>query len=112
MGNEKEVVKKIAMFENSGWISLLKSTTAKKLNVDQSEVDDVPQNLSPAPEFLPNWILPPGWEKRESREGRFYYVDHNTRSTSWNHPSTHRLEVLPAMDDETQDESGDESIFR
>jgi hypothetical protein len=32
--------------------------------------------------------LPVGWERREDNFGRTYYVDHNTRSTSWNRPST------------------------
>jgi E3 ubiquitin-protein ligase NEDD4 len=31
--------------------------------------------------------LPAGWERREDNLGRTYYVDHNTRSTSWNRPS-------------------------
>ncbi|KAI1008144.1 E3 ubiquitin-protein ligase [Podosphaera aphanis] len=31
--------------------------------------------------------LPPGWERREDNLGRTYYVDHNTRSTSWNRPN-------------------------
>lgn len=31
--------------------------------------------------------LPTGWERREDNLGRTYYVDHNTRSTSWNRPS-------------------------
>jgi hypothetical protein len=32
-------------------------------------------------------ILPAGWERREDNLGRIYYVDHNTRSTSWTRPS-------------------------
>lgn len=31
--------------------------------------------------------LPPGWEERVTRDGRPYYVDHNTRTTSWERPS-------------------------
>lgn len=30
--------------------------------------------------------LPPGWEMRYDMYGRRYYVDHNTRSTSWERP--------------------------
>lgn len=33
--------------------------------------------------------LPAGWERREDNLGRTYYVDHNTRSTTWQRPSTH-----------------------
>ncbi|BFZ59886.1 hypothetical protein YB2330_000908 [Saitoella coloradoensis] len=32
--------------------------------------------------------LPPGWERRTDNLGRTYYVDHNTRSTTWTRPST------------------------
>lgn len=32
--------------------------------------------------------LPAGWERREDNLGRTYYVDHNTRSTTWQRPST------------------------
>lgn len=31
--------------------------------------------------------LPPGWERREDNLGRTYYVDHNTRTTTWARPS-------------------------
>lgn len=30
--------------------------------------------------------LPPGWERREDHLGRKYYVDHNTRQTTWIRP--------------------------
>ncbi|KAK9338234.1 hypothetical protein V1521DRAFT_416598 [Lipomyces starkeyi] len=32
--------------------------------------------------------LPTGWERRTDNLGRTYYVDHNTRSTTWTRPST------------------------
>ena len=32
--------------------------------------------------------LPAGWERRVDNLGRTYYVDHNTRTTTWNRPST------------------------
>lgn len=31
--------------------------------------------------------LPPGWERRTDNLGRTYYVDHNTRNTTWTRPS-------------------------
>ncbi|XP_077144642.1 NEDD4-like E3 ubiquitin-protein ligase WWP2 [Ranitomeya variabilis] len=31
--------------------------------------------------------LPPGWEKRVDNRGRYYYVDHNTRTTTWQRPT-------------------------
>ncbi|ESK87022.1 nedd4-like e3 ubiquitin-protein ligase wwp1 [Moniliophthora roreri MCA 2997] len=31
--------------------------------------------------------LPPGWEKRfDSRSRAYYYIDHNTRTTTWDDP--------------------------
>ena len=35
------------------------------------------------PDSLP---LPPGWERGISPDGEVYYIDHNTKSTSWTHP--------------------------
>lgn len=32
--------------------------------------------------------LPPGWERKTDSFGRTYYVDHNTRSTTWKRPAT------------------------
>lgn len=32
--------------------------------------------------------LPAGWERREDNLGRTYYVDHNTRTTTWTRPSS------------------------
>jgi len=31
--------------------------------------------------------LPPGWERRTDNHGRPFYVDHNTRRTTWNAPT-------------------------
>jgi len=43
--------------------------------------------------------LPEGWERRKDNLGRTYYVDHNTRSMSWNRPTASTpsadLEELP-----------------
>ena len=30
--------------------------------------------------------LPQGWEERKDRNGRSYYVDHTTRTTTWERP--------------------------
>ena len=34
--------------------------------------------------------LPHGWEMRKSKDGRKYYVDHNTKTTTWDHPLSAR----------------------
>ncbi|KAI8501368.1 E3 ubiquitin-protein ligase nedd4, partial [Branchiostoma belcheri] len=31
--------------------------------------------------------MPQGWEERQDANGRTYYVDHNTRQTTWHRPS-------------------------
>jgi hypothetical protein len=30
--------------------------------------------------------LPPGWEEKRTPKGKVYYVDHNTRTTTWDRP--------------------------
>lgn len=34
-----------------------------------------------------NTPLPHGWESRRDQRGRVYYVDHNTRTTTWQRPT-------------------------
>lgn len=36
--------------------------------------------------------LPAGWEMRRDTRGRIYYVDHNTRTTTWQRPNSERLQ--------------------
>lgn len=36
--------------------------------------------------------LPPGWERRTDNFGRTYYVDHNTRTTTWKRPTLDQTE--------------------
>ncbi|XP_032273373.1 E3 ubiquitin-protein ligase NEDD4 isoform X3 [Phoca vitulina] len=39
------------------------------------------------PVFLPTSSgLPPGWEEKQDERGRSYYVDHNSRTTTWTKP--------------------------
>ncbi|THH19669.1 hypothetical protein EUX98_g8726 [Antrodiella citrinella] len=45
--------------------------------------------------------LPGGWERRIDPLGRTYYVDHNTRSTTWNRPSASQTVNTNAQDGET-----------
>ncbi|CAF1292780.1 unnamed protein product [Rotaria magnacalcarata] len=37
--------------------------------------------------------LPPGWEVRTDNSGRTYYVDHNRRRTTWNHPNSQNANI-------------------
>ncbi|PPQ89104.1 hypothetical protein CVT25_006476 [Psilocybe cyanescens] len=45
--------------------------------------------------------LPPGWERRIDPLGRTYYVDHNTRTTTWNRPSASAAVNNSTQDNET-----------
>jgi E3 ubiquitin-protein ligase NEDD4 len=45
--------------------------------------------------------LPPGWERRIDPLGRTYYVDHNSRSTTWNRPSANQAANHHAQEGET-----------
>ncbi|XP_018614279.1 NEDD4-like E3 ubiquitin-protein ligase WWP1 [Scleropages formosus] len=45
--------------------------------------------------------LPPGWEQRKDLHGRTYYVDHNTRTTTWERP-----QPLPAGWERRVDDRG------
>jgi atrophin-1 interacting protein 5 (WW domain-containing E3 ubiquitin protein ligase 1) len=40
---------------------------------------------------LEQQALPPGWEERVDARGRVYYVDHNTRITTWTPPTASHL---------------------
>ncbi|XP_063105308.1 E3 ubiquitin-protein ligase NEDD4 isoform X2 [Cavia porcellus] len=41
--------------------------------------------------------LPPGWEEKQDERGRVYYVDHNSRTTTWTKPTVQAtLEASPA----------------
>ncbi|KAJ8911507.1 hypothetical protein NQ315_014432 [Exocentrus adspersus] len=51
--------------------------TVPNVNVTTSDTDESRAESEP---------LPPGWEMRFDTYGRRYYVDHNTRSTSWERP--------------------------
>jgi hypothetical protein len=48
--------------------------------------------------------LPAGFEARVSEAGKTYYVDHNTKTTSWVHPRAH--DGLPSPFERDFDEKG------
>lgn len=56
-----------------------------------SQPNGIPQQARPNGTFSPfedaQGRLPAGWERREDNLGRTYYVDHNTRTTSWQRPT-------------------------
>ncbi|KAI9446810.1 ubiquitin-protein ligase [Lactarius indigo] len=64
-----------------------------------------PAGVSAGPNFNPTedqyGPLPPGWERRIDPLGRTYYVDHNSRSTTWNRPSSNQAANHHAQEGET-----------
>jgi E3 ubiquitin-protein ligase NEDD4 len=44
------------------------------------------QTVTPSNTNYPDIPLPLGWEERRTPEGRTYFVDHHTRTTTWNDP--------------------------
>ncbi|KAG8899505.1 hypothetical protein FRB99_006689 [Tulasnella sp. 403] len=49
--------------------------------------------------------LPPGWERRVDHLGRTYYVDHNTRTTTWNRPNHNHVASNAAATTQTETEA-------
>ncbi|KAE8617658.1 hypothetical protein XENTR_v10009154 [Xenopus tropicalis] len=47
------------------------------------------EELPTVPVLLPTSSgLPPGWEEKHDDKGRSYYIDHNSRTTTWEKPSS------------------------
>jgi hypothetical protein len=82
------------------WHGLLRTfANAKSLRLTGDHVRDLFRSLQFHEEELPLDLLPklrvpiqlekglpPGWEGRLTRNGRLYFVDHNTRTTTWGDP--------------------------
>lgn len=43
---------------------------------------------------MSNTGLPDGWEQKIDKQGRVYYMDHNTRSTTWTRPAPPVVAIL------------------
>ncbi|KAL7887601.1 hypothetical protein AOLI_G00053220 [Acnodon oligacanthus] len=54
--------------------------------VDNGTATDGAKPRQQAPSSGVSDPLPPGWEQRKDPHGRTYYVDHNTRTTTWERP--------------------------
>ncbi|XP_077975841.1 E3 ubiquitin-protein ligase HECW2-like [Styela clava] len=59
-----------------------------------SRTDITPENEKPSQEGLP-----PHWEACRDRHGRIFYVDHQNRTTQWNHPT---LSPTPSASGESE----------
>ncbi|EER34982.1 E3 ubiquitin--protein ligase RSP5 [Candida tropicalis MYA-3404] len=49
--------------------------------------------------------LPPGWERRTDNFGRTYYVDHNSRTTTWQRPTLDQSETERGQQRQTETEA-------
>ncbi|KAG7230496.1 hypothetical protein INR49_024605 [Caranx melampygus] len=47
-------------------------------------------------QFAASSGLPPGWEEKRDSKGRRYYVNHNSRITTWTRPLIQKTSELPA----------------
>ena len=43
----------------------------------------------------PDTDLPPNWSMQIAPNGRTFYIDHNTKTTTWNHPVTNKPSPIP-----------------
>ncbi|XP_064409859.1 NEDD4-like E3 ubiquitin-protein ligase WWP1 isoform X1 [Latimeria chalumnae] len=62
------------------------STTTEGAKPRQSTNDASAEPVRQQPSSINSEPLPPGWEQRKDPHGRTYYVDHNTRTTTWERP--------------------------
>ncbi|XP_076358019.1 NEDD4-like E3 ubiquitin-protein ligase WWP2 isoform X1 [Tachypleus tridentatus] len=62
------------------------SHTTDNTNQGGSSANKLPRSFGPGVSSNEEDPLPPGWEVRHTPEGLKYYVDHNTRSTTWERP--------------------------
>ncbi|XP_063066699.1 E3 ubiquitin-protein ligase NEDD4-like isoform X3 [Engraulis encrasicolus] len=92
--------------ELPGPSSAVQSHLSSRLR-SSSMTDGVSEQAQPPPPTSPsaNYALttpglPPGWEERKDAKGRTYYVNHNSRTTTWTRP------IVQATEDGASTSSG------
>lgn len=86
-------------------IQISTKTHSPITNPGPTHVSGVTDKLTQAKEDSSN-LLPPGWERRRSVSGEVYYVDHNTRTTTWDLPLTSTVAQLLGGWEERQTAEG------
>ncbi|XP_019389071.1 PREDICTED: E3 ubiquitin-protein ligase NEDD4 isoform X1 [Crocodylus porosus] len=67
----------------SGQPALYTNHSSRRSSLQTYRVEEQPA----LPVLLPTSSgLPPGWEERQDEKGRSYYIDHNSRTTTWIKP--------------------------
>ncbi|KKY23428.1 hypothetical protein UCRPC4_g02943 [Phaeomoniella chlamydospora] len=67
------------------WTDPRTTSSTSPLSSSPSRESPSPSKI-PSPDPYPNSSLPPGWEVKYTPAGYPYYVDHNTRMTTWVDP--------------------------
>ncbi|KAG1065748.1 hypothetical protein G6F41_009017 [Rhizopus arrhizus] len=73
----------------NGTDTLAPSAAASSAGESSQASPSLPHTATPTEE---SDDLPPGWERRVDHLGRPYYVDHNTRTTTWKRPSSRTVQ--------------------
>ncbi|CAI8004124.1 E3 ubiquitin-protein ligase NEDD4-like [Geodia barretti] len=74
-----------------------KTTTWEKPRLQERHIVPVATRTAQPVAVEQDSSLPEGWEERRTGEGRVYYVDHNTQTTSWDHPNSKKEDLLGPM---------------
>ncbi|KAM8895215.1 E3 ubiquitin-protein ligase NEDD4 isoform 2-T2 [Spinachia spinachia] len=71
----------------------ISSHSSRRGSAQTSTGEEHPVNLVHIPTSAG---LPPGWEEKRDNKGRRYFVNHNSRSTSWTRPLIQKTTEAPA----------------
>ena len=80
---------------HSFWCIFISAGADVKEEEAIKENESLPLEIEPyrkTPVLFFDSDLPPGWEMRRDPSGRDYYVDHNTRRTTWQRPNNDSFE--------------------
>ncbi|XP_072310896.1 E3 ubiquitin-protein ligase NEDD4-like isoform X9 [Eucyclogobius newberryi] len=65
---------------------LMRSSQSRRMRAQTVTGGEEPMSPSATSQSLTTPGLPPGWEERKDAKGRTYYVNHNSRTTTWTRP--------------------------
>ena len=85
-GGEQQRVVTLPPISDSARLTLTNGSAAASPAPAPGQAPPPAAGAAPGPGGHHEEPLPPGWEMRCDQHGRRYYVDHNTRSTTWERP--------------------------
>ena len=68
-----------------------------RYSTTSSSLAPLPEEEDPSSSGGDDDLLPEGWEARRTKDGKTFYVDHNTRTTTWQRPRVAREGVGPRV---------------